>query len=76
MVPWDIFAKLIKEPFLIFLMCPYALLGWIIWQLLKTIANQVKYERELVAELSQTSKTLVRLATLVETLMRNGAPGP
>ena len=68
MIPWKALADCIKDPLLIFLLCFYALLGWIIYKLLQTISNQVKYERELITELNETSKTLVKLAVLIEAL--------
>ena len=69
MLQWQSLAKLIDDPLLIFLLCFYALLGWIIFKLLQTIASQVSYERRLISELNETSKTVVRLTTLIETLV-------
>lgn len=69
MLQWQSLAKLINDPLLIFLLSFYALLGWIILKLLQTISNQVTYERQLISELNETSKTVVRLTTLIETLV-------
>lgn len=63
-------AKLINEPILIFILCLFAILGYVIYSLLNTIKSQVAYERELVAELSSNSKTLERLTTLIESLVQ------
>jgi len=75
MLQWQSFAKLINDPLLIFLLSFYALLGWIIFKLLQTISNQITYERQLISELNETSKTVVRLTTLIETLV-HGKGGP
>jgi len=69
MQQWQALAKLINDPLLVFLLCFYALLGWVIFALLRTIASQVKYERQLLSELNENSKTVVRLTTLIETLV-------
>lgn len=69
MLQWSTLAKLISDPLLIFLLCFYALLGWIIYSLLRTISAQIDYERKLISELNETSKTVVRLTTLIETLV-------
>ncbi len=72
---WSALAKLINDPLLIFLLCVYALLGWVIFSLLRTISSQVAYERELVSELNKTSQTVVRLTTLIETMVHGRGGG-
>lgn len=62
-------AKLINEPILIFILCLFGILGYVIVSLLKTIKTQVAYERELVSELGSNAKTLARLTALIETLV-------
>jgi len=62
-------AELIKAPHLIFSLCVFAILGWVIFRLLNAIREQTEYERELVSELHSNSETLVRLTTLIETLV-------
>ena len=69
MLNWDSLAKLIGDPLLVFLLCFYALLGWVIFSLLRTIKSQVDYERQLISELNENSKTVVRLTTLIEALV-------
>ena len=62
-------AELIKDPYLIFSLCIFAILCWVIYRLLNTIKDQVIYERELVSELNENSQTLVKLTTLIESLV-------
>lgn len=68
---WQAISNLIEDPLLVFLLAFYALLGWIIFSLLRTISSQVEYERSLVRELNETSKTLVKLTTLIELLVHH-----
>lgn len=69
MAQWTALAKLIDDPLLIFLLCFYGLLAWVIFSLLRTISAQIKYERDFVAELNRFTETVVRLTTLIETLV-------
>jgi cell division protein FtsB len=68
-------AKLINDPLLVFIFALFVLLAWVIFSLLRTIGSQVNYERELVSELNKTSQTVVRLTTLIETMV-HGRGGP
>lgn len=68
-------AALIKDPILIFVFALFVILGWVVKSLLETIKEQMTYERELVAELNNNSQTLVRLTTLVETLVHGRTRG-
>ena len=62
-------AQNIKEPLLLFLLIVLGMFGGIIVFLLRFLKNHIEYERELLGELSENSKTLVRLTTLIETLV-------
>lgn len=62
-------AKLLKDPYLVFIFLMFVILGWVIYRLLKINSDQLVYERELLSEINENSKTLVKLTTLVESLV-------
>ena len=59
----------IKDPLLVFLLCLFVLLGYVIYNLLKSLQNHLEYERSLLDELNKNSNTLAKLATLIEVLV-------
>jgi len=61
--------QIVKDPFLVFLLLLFALLGWIIIAQHKIIKEHVTYERELMGQLNENSTTLARLTALIETLV-------
>jgi cbb3-type cytochrome oxidase subunit 3 len=66
---WLKLAEGLKDPLLIFVLLVFALLFYVIVILLKHAKEQIEYERELIHELNNNSQTLVRLTTLIETLV-------
>lgn len=68
-------AKLLKDPYLIFIFIMFAILSWLIVRLLKINSDHLTYERELLSELHSNSQTLVRLTTLIESLINGRRRG-
>lgn len=68
-------AELIKDPTVIFALFVIVIMAYIIIAQQKVIRENTVYERELTAELKENSSTLVRLTTLIETLV-HGRGGP
>lgn len=58
-----------KSPLLIFLLCLFFLLAYIIIAQQKTLREHLTYERELMNQLGENSSTLARLTALIETLV-------